>query len=64
MVAALLLSNIAEMRARANFLSIWWLVIGVIEFGAYFLQGWGFGYSSEKMVCRSDLIFPEHWLIW
>jgi len=50
LVTALLNPNIAEMRARANFLSVWWLVIAIIEFFAYTIQGWGFGYASEKMV--------------
>jgi ATP-binding cassette subfamily B (MDR/TAP) protein 1 len=51
MITALLMSDISAMRDRANFLAMWWLVIGIIEFMAYSLQGWGFGYSSEKMVC-------------
>jgi ATP-binding cassette subfamily B (MDR/TAP) protein 1 len=50
MIAALLMSDISAMRDRANFLAMWWLVIGIVEFMAYTLQGWGFGYSSEKMV--------------
>ena len=40
------------MRSRANFLSLWWLIIAIIEFCAYSLQTWGFGYASEKMVRR------------
>jgi ATP-binding cassette, subfamily B (MDR/TAP), member 1 len=40
------------MRSRANFLSLWWLIIAIIEFLAYFIQNWGFSYASEKMVYR------------
>lgn len=40
------------MRSRANFLSLWWLIIAIVEFFAYLIQGWGFGYASEKMVRR------------
>ena len=40
------------MRSRANFLSLWWLIIAIVEFLAYSIQGWGFGYASEKMVRR------------
>ena len=50
LITALLNSDVAKMRSRANFLSIWWLVIAVVEFIAYTVQNWGFGYASEKMV--------------
>lgn len=50
LITALLIPGTAAMRARANFLSLWWLIIAIIEFLAYSIQGWGFGYASEKMV--------------
>jgi ATP-binding cassette, subfamily B (MDR/TAP), member 1 len=50
LVTALLNPDIAAMRSRANFLSLWWLIIAIVEFIAYSSQGWGFGYASEKMV--------------
>lgn len=52
LITDLLNPNIAEMRSRANFLSLWWLIIAIIEFIAYSLQTWGFGYAAEKMVRR------------
>jgi len=52
LVTELLNPNIPAMRSRANFLSLWWLIIAIIEFCAYSLQTWGFGYASEKMVRR------------
>ena len=55
LVTALLNPDISAMRSRANFLSVWWLVIAICEFIAYSLQGWGFGYASEKMVRRVRL---------
>ena len=52
LITALLNPDIAAMRTRANFLSLWWLIIAIVEFFAYSIQGWGFGYASEKMVRR------------
>jgi ATP-binding cassette subfamily B (MDR/TAP) protein 1 len=54
LVTALLNPDISAMRSRANFLSVWWLVIAIFEFIAYSVQGWGFGYASEKMVYRKN----------
>lgn len=50
LISDLLNPNISEMRSRANFLSLWWVVIAIVIFLAYLLQGWSFGYASEKMV--------------
>jgi hypothetical protein len=50
LVTALLLYNISAMQSRADFLSIWWLVIAIIEFFSVFLLTASFGYASEKMV--------------
>ena len=50
LVTALLLSTPSSVSSRADFLSVWWIVIAVIEFGAYFTQHAAFGYASEKMV--------------
>ena len=52
LITALLKPDIPAMRSRANFLSLWWLIIAIVEFLAYLIQGWGFGYASEKMVRR------------
>jgi len=50
LVTALLFSNISAMQSRADFLSIWWLVLAFVEFFALFLLNAAFGYASEKMV--------------
>lgn len=55
LITDLLNPDIAAMRSRANFLSLWWLIIAIIVFLAYGLQTWGFGYASEKMVRRVRL---------
>jgi ATP-binding cassette subfamily B (MDR/TAP) protein 1 len=55
LITDLLNPDIAAMRSRANFLSLWWLIIAIIVFLAYSLQTWGFGYASEKMVRRVRL---------
>jgi ATP-binding cassette, subfamily B (MDR/TAP), member 1 len=74
LITALLNPDISAMRSRANFLSLWWLIISIIEFAAHFVQNWGFGYSSEKMtrrirfqsfrtIMRQEIAFfdrPEH----
>jgi ABC transporter transmembrane region len=52
LITALLNPDIPAMRSRANFLSLWWLIIAIFEFIAYFIQNWGFGYASEKMVFK------------
>jgi len=54
LVTALLLHTSASVSSRADFLSVWWIVIAIIEFGAYFTQNAAFGYASEKMV-RSEM---------
>jgi len=38
------------MQSRADFLSIWWLVLAIVEFFALFVLNASFGYASEKMV--------------
>jgi len=50
LVTALLLSSISAMQSRADFLSIWWLVLAIVEFFALFVLNASFGYASEKMV--------------
>ena len=50
LVSDLLNPDISAMRSRANQLSLWWLIISIVLFLAYFIQGWAFGYASEKMV--------------
>jgi len=52
LITALLNPDIGAMRSRADFLSLWWLIIAIVEFAAYAIQNWGFGYASEKMVRR------------
>ena len=50
LISDLLNPDIHAMRSRANQLSLWWVIIAIILFLAYLVQGWAFGYSSEKMV--------------
>jgi ATP-binding cassette subfamily B (MDR/TAP) protein 1 len=52
LIAALLIPDKHTMLTRANFLSAWWILIAGMEFLAYILQGWTFGYAAEKMVSR------------
>ena len=54
LVSALLLSSASALQARADFLSIWWLVLAIVEFFALFLLNASFGYASEKMVPHSE----------
>jgi len=60
LVAALLVSNIATLQSRADFLSIWWIVLAVVEFLALFVLNASFGYASEKMVRPHPM---NRWLI-
>jgi hypothetical protein len=50
LVTALILPDKAQLKSRAGFLSVWWVVIAIIEFAALFLQNGAFGYTSERMV--------------
>lgn len=50
LVTALILPDKAQLKSRAAFLSIWWVVIAIIQFIALFVQNGVFGYTSEKMV--------------
>jgi ATP-binding cassette subfamily B (MDR/TAP) protein 1 len=52
LVTALLLPVSSALQNRADFLSVWWVVIAIVEFIALFLQNGSFGYASEKMVSR------------
>ena len=51
----LLNPDLSAMRSRANFLSVWWIVIATVLFFSYLLQGWAFGYANEKMVRPCNL---------
>ena len=53
LISDLLNPDISAMRSRANQLSLWWVVISIVLFLSYFIQGWAFGYASEKMVSSS-----------
>jgi hypothetical protein len=59
LVTALLLPDVSALRSRADFLSVWWVVIAVIEFLASFIQNWSFGYASEKMVSHLVAMLKE-----
>jgi hypothetical protein len=50
LITAFLNPDLVAMRSRANFLSLWWLIIAIILFFANAIQNWGFGYASQKMV--------------
>jgi ATP-binding cassette, subfamily B (MDR/TAP), member 1 len=50
LVTALILPNLSDLHQRADFLSVWWVVIAIVEFLALFFQNSVFGYASEKMV--------------
>ena len=56
LIGALLIPDKFAMQRRANFLSIWWILIVGVEFLAFLVQGWGFGYASEKMVSKAKKI--------
>lgn len=57
LVTALLLHTSASVSSRADFLSVWWIVVAAVEFVSYFTQHAVFGYASEKMV------YPESEMI-
>jgi hypothetical protein len=50
LVTALVIPDVSEMQRRANFVSVWWVVVAVVEWIALFAQNGSFGYVSEKMV--------------
>jgi ATP-binding cassette subfamily B (MDR/TAP) protein 1 len=43
----------AYLRSRSNLLALFWLIVAIVEFFAYGLYSWCFGYASEKMVLVS-----------
>jgi ATP-binding cassette, subfamily B (MDR/TAP), member 1 len=52
LVTALVIPDPAKLSSRADFLSVWWVVVAIVEFIALFFQNGAFGYASEKMVRR------------
>ena len=49
LVAALINPDITYMRSRANLLSLFWAILAICSFIAYFSYQWSFGYAAERM---------------
>lgn len=43
------------LRSRSNLFALMWLVVSILEFFAYGIYSWAFGYASERMVRRVRL---------
>jgi hypothetical protein len=48
--------DITYLRSRANLIALMWLVLAIVQFLAYALYAWNFGFASERMV-----LLP-HWI--
>jgi preprotein translocase subunit SecE len=42
--------SIPFLRSRSNLIAGMWLVVAVVQFFAYALYAWNFGFASERMV--------------
>src|SRR5579859_8175471 len=40
------------LRSHSNVMALMWLVVSIVEFFAYGIYAWAFGYASERMVRR------------
>lgn len=43
------------LRSRSNLFALMWLIVSIVEFFAYGIYSWAFGYASERMVRRVRL---------
>lgn len=48
-------SDKAFVRSNSNLIGLMWLVVAIVEFFAYGLYSWAFGYALERMVRRVRL---------
>jgi preprotein translocase subunit SecE len=44
--------SIPFLRSRSNLIAGMWLVLAVVQFIAYALYAWNFGFASERMVAH------------
>lgn len=48
---ALLSPDLSYLRSRSNLIAALWLVVAFVEFFAFALYAWNFGFVCERMVC-------------